>query len=125
MSTRLDAQNGPWGVTQRSKLGAWNHVLLHLVCVESMISRMMLHDAFIPKFVEKILPSVLLQRLSITALTLTEGTIRRTTDLHVVEDGMPQQQKVTLIGVEHVQGSPPVTPCELASSELGRAWLMG
>jgi hypothetical protein len=68
---------------------------------------MVLDEILIPEFVKQILASVFLQRL------------------HVVEDGMPQQQKVTLIGVEHVQGSPPVTPCELASSELGRAWLMG
>lgn len=71
VSTRLDTQDGPWCVRQSGKLGALNHVLLHLVCVERMIGRMVLNENLIPKFVEKILPGVFLQCLPITTSTLT------------------------------------------------------
>lgn len=109
---------------QSSKLGAWNHVLLYVMCEERMIGGMVLDEILIPEFVEQILASVFLQRLSITVLTLTERVTGSITDLHVVEDGVSQLEKVTLVKVEHVHGSPPVTPCELATSELGRARLM-
>lgn len=86
--TRLDTQDGPWCVRQSSKLSAWNHILLYLVCVERVISGVMLDEILIPEFVEKILPSVFLQSLPITASTSTRGAIVSTTDLHVVEDCM-------------------------------------
>ena len=88
VATCLDAQDGPWCVRQGSKLSAWNHSLLYLVCVERMVSRVVLDEILIPEFVEKILSGVFLQRLSITVSTLTRGRIVGTTDLHVVEDGM-------------------------------------
>lgn len=86
--TRLDTQDGPWCVRQSSKLGARNHILLYLLCVERVINRVVLDEILIPEFVEKILPGVFLQGLSITASTLTKEAIVSTTDLHVVEDGM-------------------------------------
>lgn len=53
-----------------------------------MISRVVLDEILIPEFVEKILPSVFLQRLSIMeSSTLTRRAIVIITDLHVVEDG--------------------------------------
>lgn len=92
VTTRLDTQNGPWCVGQGGKLGAWKHILLHLVCVERMISRVVLDEILIPEFVEKILPSIFLQRLSITvSSTLTRRAIVSVTDLHVVEDRRSQR----------------------------------
>lgn len=72
--TGLDAQDGSWCVGHGSQLVAWKQILLYLVCMKRMVSRVVLEDIFISEFVKEILPSIFLQRLSITASsTLTRS----------------------------------------------------